>query len=81
MVTLWLLGAPGVQGASSMVAEKGAGVHGLSMMEALPSMSWPGGRGGNHRRGGGPMCSVGLYDSAGAFWGMGLVALVLMMGW
>lgn len=71
MLTLLLLGAAGrpeVQGASSMVAEKGTGVQGLSGMVALPSISRPGGRGGNHSRGGGPICCVGLYDDPGALW-------------
>jgi hypothetical protein len=63
-----------------MVAERGRGVHGLSGMEVLPSMSWPEGRGRNHRRGGGPMCCVGLYDDAGASGGAGWAVLMLKMG-
>lgn len=69
MLTLLLLGAarrPELQGASSMMAENGTGVQGLSGMLVLPSISWPGGRGGNHSRGGGPTCCVGLYDDPGA---------------
>jgi hypothetical protein len=69
MLTLLLVGGPGVQRASSMVADRGTGVHGLSGMWELPSISWPGGRGGNHRRGRGPICCAGLYDNVGAFWG------------
>ena len=42
MLMLWLLGATGVRGASTIVTEGGLGViraHGLTRMEVLPSMS------------------------------------------